>query len=92
MTPPTSSLSVDALLALIGELQARNLMLEQQNAVLTARVAELERRLGLDSSNSSKPPSSDGPGKPPHRTQSLRERVEEARGPAWPCGQAPEAV
>ncbi len=30
MTPPNSSLSVDALLALVGELQARNLMLEQQ--------------------------------------------------------------
>ncbi|MGY4340145.1 hypothetical protein ACVWW3_005051 [Bradyrhizobium sp. LM2.9] len=62
MTPPNSSLSVDALLALIGELQERNLMLEQQNALLTVRVADLERRLGLDSSNSSKPPSSDGPG------------------------------
>ncbi|MGL4965218.1 MAG: DUF6444 domain-containing protein, partial [Inquilinus sp.] len=70
MTPPTASLSVEGLLALIGELQAHNRMLEQQNAVLTARVAELERRLGLDSSNSSKPPSSDGPGKPPRRTQS----------------------
>jgi transposase len=74
MTPPNSSLSLDALLALIGELQARNLMLEQQNGVLTARIADLERRLGLDSSNSSKPPSSDGPGKAPRRTQSLRER------------------
>ena len=73
MTPPNSSLSVDALLALVGELQARNLMLEQQNAVLAARIADLERRLGLDSSNSSKPPSSDGPGKAPRRTQSLRE-------------------
>ncbi|MGO4128358.1 DUF6444 domain-containing protein, partial [Inquilinus sp. YAF38] len=62
MTPPPPSLSEEGLLALIGELQARNRMLEQQNAVLTARVAELERRLGLDSSNSSKPPSSDGPG------------------------------
>src|SRR5579883_3266594 len=41
-------------------------------AVLKARVAELERRLGLDSSNSGKPPSSDGLKKPP-RTQSLRE-------------------
>ncbi|WP_407671477.1 DUF6444 domain-containing protein, partial [Parafrankia elaeagni] len=28
---------------------------------LTARVAELERRLGADSSTSSKPPSSDSP-------------------------------
>lgn len=80
MTPPTSSLSVEGLQALIGELQARNRMLEQQNAVLTARVAELERRLGLDSSNSSKPPSSDGPGKPPRRTQSLRERGQKKPG------------
>jgi transposase len=32
---------------------------------LQARVAELERRLGEDSSNSSRPPSSDGLGKPP---------------------------
>ncbi|BCJ76724.1 hypothetical protein CS0771_62680 [Catellatospora sp. IY07-71] len=39
---------------------------------LTARVAELERRLGLNSRNSSKPPSSDGQAKPPPR--SLRER------------------
>ena len=36
-----------------------------QVAVLTARVAELEAKLNLNSSNSSKPPSSDGPqGKP----------------------------
>jgi transposase len=34
-------------------------------ATLNARVAELERRLGRDSSNSSRPPSSDGLGKPP---------------------------
>ena len=40
---------------------------------LTGRVAELERRLGLNSSNSGKPPSSDGLSKPP-RTSSLRER------------------
>jgi transposase len=38
-----------------------------------ARIAELERRLGLDSSNSGKPPSSDGLKKPP-RVGSLRER------------------
>jgi hypothetical protein len=45
-------------LALIGELRAR--------------IAELERRLGLDSSNSGKPPSSDGL-KKPARVRSLRE-------------------
>jgi transposase len=37
-----------------------------------ARIAELERRLGLNSSNSGKPPSSDGL-KPPPRVSSLRE-------------------
>ena len=36
------------------------------------RIAELERRLGLNSSNSGKPPSSDGLKKPP-RTSSLRQ-------------------
>ncbi len=41
-------------------------------AALKARIAELERRLGLDSSNSSRPPSSDGPRKPA-RLGSLRE-------------------
>jgi transposase len=41
-------------------------------ATLKARIAELERRLGLDSSNSSKAPSSDGLKKPP-RVKSLRE-------------------
>ncbi len=42
-------------------------------ASLTARVAELERRLGLNSGNSGKPPSSDGLKQKPSRTQSLRE-------------------
>jgi transposase len=37
-----------------------------------ARIAELERRLGLNSSNSGKPPSTDGLKQPP-RTSSLRE-------------------
>ena len=44
------------------------------NAALMARVVELERRLGLNSSNSGKPPSSDGLHKPKRerRTRSLR--------------------
>jgi transposase len=43
---------------------------------LLARIAELERRLGLNSSNSAKPRSSDGLNKPERepRTRSLRER------------------
>ena len=42
-------------------------------AALKARIAELERQLGLNSSNSGKPPSSDGL-KKPARVSSLRER------------------
>src|SRR5450631_1457832 len=41
-------------------------------AALRAHIAELERRLGLNSSNSGKPPSSDGL-KKPSRVSSLRE-------------------
>jgi transposase len=50
--------------------------LETQVAALTARVAELEARVNQDSSNSSKPPSSDGPHvKPaPPKTPSGRNR------------------
>jgi transposase len=47
----------------IAELREANASLVAANAALQARVAELERRLGKDSSNSSNPPSSDGPGK-----------------------------
>ena len=43
-----------------------------ENAILRAQVSELERRLELNSTNSSKPPSSDGFKKPP-RVRSLRE-------------------
>src|SRR5580692_56324 len=50
-----------------------------QIAALTARIAELERRLGLDSSNSGKPPSSDGLNKPV-RVRSLRQPSGAPRG------------
>jgi transposase len=48
-------------------------VLRAENAALKARISELERRLGLNSSNSGKPPSSDGLRKPA-RVSSLRER------------------
>lgn len=58
--------------AAIEALRAENVLLRAENAALTGRLAELERRLGLNSSNSGKPPSSDGLKKPP-RVSSLRE-------------------
>jgi len=66
--------TVAAQAAVITALRAQVAALEAANAALAARVAELEqleRRLGRDSSNSSRPPSSDGLGKPP---ASRRER------------------
>ena len=49
-------------------------------AALEALVAELQRRLGLDSSNSSKPPSSDGLKKKPRVPGSLRGRSDKKSG------------
>jgi transposase len=60
---------------LLGENAALKALIEGQQA----RIAELERRLGLNSSNSSKPPSSDGP-KRPARTSSLRQPSGKPRG------------
>jgi transposase len=64
--------SREELIALIAALRA-------ENASLKARIAELERRLGLNSSNSGKPPSSDGL-KKPVRVKSLREGSGKQRG------------
>jgi transposase len=61
-----SDLSKEELITLIAALRA-------ENAALKARMAELERRLELNSSNSGKPPSSDGL-KKPARVRNLRER------------------
>jgi len=59
------------------EAELRELVAAQAELIerLTARVAELERRLGADSSNSSRPPSSDPPwSKKPAKPRSSRER------------------
>lgn len=55
----------------IAALEAENLLLKETIKILTQRLDELERRIGLNSSNSSKPPSSDGLRKKP-APQSLR--------------------
>jgi transposase len=47
--------------------------------LLKARIAELERRLGLNSTNSSKPPAAEGLAKPP-RTQSTRSKSKKPSG------------
>ena len=64
-------LLVTAQAATIADLTARNV--EQAE-----RIAELERQVGADSRNSSKPPSSDGLRKKPARPR-LR-----LRSPGWP--------
>ena len=67
-----AQLSKDDLIALLLAQEARHAAemqaLQAEMAVLRAGIAELERRLGLNSSNSGKPPSSDGLKK----TRSLR--------------------
>ena len=51
---------------------ARNTQQQDHIVTLQTQIAELERRLGLNSDNSGKPPSSDGL-KKPRRIKSLRE-------------------
>ncbi len=65
---------IEAKDAMLAARDAQIAVLAGQVEALAARVAELERRLGKDSSTSSRPPSSDSPyaGKPKDR--SLRQR------------------
>ena len=82
-----TTLSPDVLIGLLRMQEAKHkaelAQLQAAHAaellVLRERIAELERRLGLDSSNSGKPPSGDGLAKPP-RTRSLRERSKRKSG------------
>src|SRR5690349_20991992 len=60
-TLPTAEL---ALLEQVATRRRENAALRAENAVLQARIRELEARLGQNSSNSSRPPSSDPPQAP----------------------------
>ena len=80
-------------LVVIEELLAEKDVREARHAVemaaLRGRIAELERQAGLNSTNSSKPPSSDGLKKPPpkaRRVSSLRTLRQEDRRAAGPSG------
>jgi transposase len=65
----------DQLLALVKELSDRNAEQARVIAAQGERIAELERRLAADSSNSSRPPSSDAPwDKQPAKKRSSRSR------------------
>src|SRR3954449_8982610 len=60
--------------AIIAALQEQNAALSALVAALRARVAELERQLGLNCGNGVKSPSSDGLKKKPAHMSTLRER------------------
>jgi transposase len=76
--------SYDALAGLVvaqaRELEELRLRLEEQ----AARIAELERRLGRNSRNSSTPPSQDGLGKPPPRSMRGRSGRKAGKQPGAP--------
>ncbi|MFD0009161.1 DUF6444 domain-containing protein [Streptomyces sp. NPDC127178] len=69
MSVGLESASREVLLALIGLLQRQSKELAAANERLATRVAELERRLGRNSGNSSMPPSSDTFGRPEKKAQ-----------------------
>ena len=58
----------------ILDLQAQVLALQTENATLHTRIRDLEARVGQDSSNSSRPPSSDPPQARKRRQASLTGR------------------
>jgi transposase len=71
---PTDALMRDPAHGEVAGLRRENAELRAENAALRAENADLRRRLDLDSSTSSKPPSSDGLKKKPRIPGSLRGR------------------
>lgn len=69
MSSGWESASREDRLTVIGLLQRQNKELAAANERLTARIAELERRLGRNSVNSSMPPPSDTLGRPVKKPQ-----------------------
>jgi transposase len=65
---------------LIGALQREIEVLRAENAALRQEVADLRRQLDKNSSNSGKPPSSDGLKKPPRIAGSLRGKSDKTSG------------
>ena len=65
---------------LIAALQREIENLRAENAALRQEVADLQRRLDKNSTNSSKPPSSDGLTKPPRVAGSLRGKSSKRSG------------
>ena len=83
-----SSEQKDELIRRLWPLQQQVLDLLAQVALMQAQIAQLQGRLSLNSTNSSKPPSSDGLNKPkPSRCAKLGStlQVDKKATPATPC-------
>lgn len=76
----------------VDELRAEVAELRSENARLRSENAELKRRLGMDSTNSSKPPSSDGLEKKAARSQRERSKDRRPGGQPGRAGRCLEPV
>jgi transposase len=63
---------LDELSVRVGDLEAENTALREENALLRVANTEWRRRLGLNSTNVSKPPSADGLDRPPPMSMRAR--------------------